>query len=438
MDTTAINDVGCNLLKQMKKRKNIIISPLGFSTALAVVHYGANGETAKQLETVLQVSNGSLLPNSLTFILNEVENWRRSCRCNYKMLQDILGHKNDDDSHGGEMKYAKSSASLFLERIFKRGQIILNHDSYNVKEVSKISHQIKGHFFKVSVGLFCSSDIHLSNQYHTQMAKIYHGTFECIRCEDDMDAYRAINKWVKRRSMKRITSTVSERAVRSFDNFFVITTLSFNCRWEYQFSKGNTTTGYFYEKIGKSHRVKMMKSCGWRLRHMHERQLGFEILELPYECSTLSMYIMMPYDIVSLDTIEKHLTGANINQWILKLRPKQVDLTMPRFGLKHIYNMNDIIKAMGATSLFHHKLADLSGITTEKDCCLARFIHSLSITLDEYGTTAMNGRQRKASRVRVTPPTSNVKFTVDHPFIYFICEKQFGCMLYLGRLYHPS
>jgi serpin B len=81
--------------------------------------------------------------------------------------------------------------------------------------------------------------------------------------------------------------------------------------------------------------------------------------------------------------------------------------------------------------------ADLSGMTGEKNLYIDEVIHKAFIEVNETGTEAAAATAAiigLKSSLRDEP----VRFNADHPFLYFLLDRQTGCIIFTGRLVKPS
>lgn len=59
--------------------------------------------------------------------------------------------------------------------------------------------------------------------------------------------------------------------------------------------------------------------------------------------------------------------------------------------------------------------------------------HQVIITVNEEGTEAA-----ALTQVGFMPLSSQIRFTVDHPFLFLVYEHRTDCLLFVGRVVNPS
>ncbi len=111
-------------------------------------------------------------------------------------------------------------------------------------------------------------------------------------------------------------------------------------------------------------------------------------------------------------------------------------LSLPKFTFSTSYNLTQTLQQMGMTLAFSTG-ADFSGIDGNKDLFISYVVHKAYVSVDETGTTAAGatgvGLQIMAIGLSVPPVT----FTVDRPFIFMIVENTTNTVLFMGRVNDP-
>ena len=118
------------------------------------------------------------------------------------------------------------------------------------------------------------------------------------------------------------------------------------------------------------------------------------------------------------------------------LSPRMLWLRVPRFDLSMSLPLSGLLKGpLGAAHLFTQD-ADFSGITQEKPFFIQQAFHSAQLRADEEGTEAAAGSAVVfGSRgARSTPD----QFTLDRPFLFAVRDGSTGAILFLGRVSAPS
>ncbi len=100
------------------------------------------------------------------------------------------------------------------------------------------------------------------------------------------------------------------------------------------------------------------------------------------------MIVFLPKRADGLAELEKTLTAARVTDWLAKLTPYQVDVTLPRFKVTAEFQLKDTLTDLGMPLAFSLPKADFSGIATVKPLALSAVIHKAFVDVNEKGTEA--------------------------------------------------
>lgn len=151
------------------------------------------------------------------------------------------------------------------------------------------------------------------------------------------------------------------------------------------------------------------------------------------------MVLLLPHDVHGLAKLEESLTHDKLQkalQSVAKSRPYKVEVSLPRFKLMQQFLLNKVLEKMGATDMFNEFKADFSGISPGPEkLYVSHVIHKAFVEVNEKGTEAaaatavvMMGRMAMLNPI----------FCADHPFLFVICHKKSGAILFMGRLVKPE
>lgn len=172
---------------------------------------------------------------------------------------------------------------------------------------------------------------------------------------------------------------------------------------------------------------------------------GFSILEMPYKRCNLAMIMVSPNSPGGLAAIESRLSPGNIKSWINELRPRKVNILLPKFKMEVEYELADSLKTMGLRLAFDRDDADLSGIFTPtkyRRLYIDKVLQKTILEVNEKGTEAA-----AASAVRMNVTSSKSaddkipfipEFKADRPFLFLIRDTQNGLILFIGKVVNPK
>ena len=163
-----------------------------------------------------------------------------------------------------------------------------------------------------------------------------------------------------------------------------------------------------------------------------------DVLELPYLGNEVSMFVFLP-DLGQMAELENNITIDNINSWLdARASTAQtniyIELSLPKFKVETEYTLNDTLSGMGMPSAFG--AADFSGMIGNPGLYITLVVHKAFVAVDEEGTEAAAATGVIGGITSVPPPA--VPFTVDHPFIFMICENTTNAILFMGRVNEPG
>ena len=98
-------------------------------------------------------------------------------------------------------------------------------------------------------------------------------------------------------------------------------------------------------------------------------------------------------------------------------------------------NLKDALSALGMSSAFLEKEADLSGISPDKDLFVSAVEHKVHVAVDEKGAEAAAATAVVANSFSMSPP----EIDIDRPFLFAIRDKRpGGGLLFLGSVFDPQ
>jgi serpin B len=173
----------------------------------------------------------------------------------------------------------------------------------------------------------------------------------------------------------------------------------------------------------------MMKQSG---SFAYLRGKDFRAIELPYAGGELAMLVLLPDRKDGLEEFEKTLTAANVSDWLARLRPRDIELYLPRFQTTYSVELRERLIGMGMPLVFGLD-ADFSGMTGQRNFHLSAIMHRAYVAVNEDGTEAA-----AATAALVERSTADmVVFRVDRPFVFLLRDTRTGSVLFLGRLVQP-
>lgn len=364
-----------NLLKKLceDNSKNVFLSPVSVSSALAMVFMGARGNTAAQMAQTLSLSGSG---------------------------------DGGDDVHQG-------FRSLLMELNRPGTQYLL----------------------RTANRLFGEKTYEFLSSFKDSCHRLYQAEMEELDFLNAVEESRThINTWVAKKTEGKITELLSPSLVCPGTKLVLVNAIYFKGMWDDKFNKQMTQEAPFKVSKNEEKPVQMMfKKSTFKMTYIGE--IFTKILVLPYAGGELSMIIMLPDEHIDLKTVEKELTYEKFVEWIRPdmMDENEVDVYLPRFRLEENYDMKNILRSLGMTDAFE-TTADFSGMSSSRDLYLSTVVHKSFVEVNEEGTEAAVATAgiMLMRCTRFTP-----KFCANRPFLFFIQHSKTSSVLFCGRFSSP-
>ena len=379
---TATTDFALNLYKIISKSsdasENIFFSPLSVYTALAMLKEGAKQNTAKELETAMRTR----------FLSKEYEN-------DVDWLDEIF------------KPFVKNKTLSIANRVWMQKN-------------------------------FCTSRC---DNYLRKLKKKFDAALEQLNFVKDPEGSRMrINKWVAENTNEKIKDLMPAGSINAMTRFVLTNAIYFKSKWANQFDKKATRLENF-DAISKSgvtqKRVPMMYQKGEFFSSGYIPSEPYQLVELPYQRSDLSMVVIVPNDLAEMKELEQNTLSTNVVETMLtqlyEYPSTELDLYFPKFEITNDLDLKSYLQTMGMRDMFNTATADLSGIVGYRGMFVSDVKHKAYVKVDEEGTEAA-----AATGLDIRLASFPFQFKVDKPFLYFIRDIKTGTILFMGRVVDPS
>ncbi|XP_029324508.1 serpin B6 isoform X3 [Mus caroli] len=365
-----------NLLKTLGENssKNVFLSPMSISSALAMVFMGAKGTTASQMAQALSLDKCS-------------------------------------GNGGGDVHQGFQSL---------------------LTEVNKTGTQ---YLLRTANRLFGDKTCDLLASFKDSCRKFYEAELEELDFQGATEESRQhINTWVAKKTEDKIKELLSPGTVNSDTSLVLVNAIYFKGNWAEQFNKEHTREMPFKVSKDEEKLVQMMfKKSTFKMTYIGE--IFTKILLLPYVSNELNMVIMLPDEHVELNTVEKEITYEKFIEWtrLDKMDEEEVEVFLPKFKLEENYDMKDVLYKLGMADAFGGR-ADFSGMSSKQGLFLSKVVHKAFVEVNEEGTEAAAATAgiMMVRCMRFTP-----RFCADHPFLFFIQHVKTNGILFCGRFSSP-
>jgi serpin B len=246
-------------------------------------------------------------------------------------------------------------------------------------------------------------------------------------------ARQEINAWVENRTAEKIKNLIPAGAIDAATTLVLTNAIYFKGDWMSPFKKEATREEDFTVSAQRKVKLPMMQQKRF---FPYMEDVSLQAVELPYKGGRLTILVLLPKKTDGLPELEKSLSTAKIEQVRSKIQSRETILSLPKFKLDASFSLGNSLKSLGMKSAFSPG-ADFSGIDGKKDLFISAVIHKAFVEVNETGTEAAAATAGIMTRAAMPTPTPPAVFRADHPFIFLICDRQAGSILFLGRMTNP-
>jgi len=291
----------------------------------------------------------------------------------------------------------------------------------------------KDYELSIANALWLQKDYKLLQEFLNIMGKYYKGGFnEVDYIGDPQGARIKINDWVSRETKEKIKDILQPGDITKLTRLVITNAIYFKGKWLTEFDKEFTRDEDFYLINGQKTKVKMMYQEN---RFNYYENDDLQLLEMPYKGDKVSMVIILPKT-GKFVTVENMMDEKKLQEWLKNAMKTKVKVYIPRFKFTQMFGLSEDLSKMGMEDAFDENKADFSGINGRKnDLYISKVIHKAFVEVNEEGTEA-------AAATAVILDTKalieELVFKADHPFIFFIRDKEAGSILFMGRVMDPN
>jgi serpin B len=134
---------------------------------------------------------------------------------------------------------------------------------------------------------------------------------------------KAINQWVEDQTFNKIKGLIPAGLIDSLTQMVLVNAIYFKGDWTHPFKEKQTRSEPFYINREDMLNVRMMHLTK-ELHYHSDSALEAKILELPYGCGNLSMFILLPENVGGLEEMENKLTETILEGLIAKTRKRSI------------------------------------------------------------------------------------------------------------------
>ncbi|MEN8158390.1 MAG: serpin family protein [Bacteroidota bacterium] len=313
---------------------------------------------------------------------------------------------------------------------------VLNYDGLTRQEVNEITKElinvlvtnVDGNLLEIANSIWNDEGFPVKQEFIDLNANYYDAEVR----ELDLQTARAleiINGWVSDKTHGKIDKVLDQ--VDPSTVMLLINAIYFNCVWEVEFDPTDTRDAPFYYEGGTGFReVEMMElESKFNVSFTDD----FSAIELPYKNRKFSMFLFLPAQGSSVNSLVQELDGETWGSWLEGFHEaEEFTIYMPKFEFEYERSLGRELKDMGLEVAFTPR-ADFSGIS-DVDVLISEVIHKSYIKVNEEGTEAAAVTAVVVGTTSIGPPEF---IRLDHPFLFAITENSSKSILFMGRVTEP-
>lgn len=288
-----------------------------------------------------------------------------------------------------------------------------------------------------SNALWISDSFDINPKYLMDAQHYYHAKAHTVDTNKDSDLIAGqINTWVAKNTKGKIPSIIDSDSINGLTALVLTNACYFNAKWKYSFKDSKNNNHPFYITPDQTISITMMDQVE-QLPYYEDNTA--QVIELPYQSSTFSFFVILPQPNHSLSTIISTLNHNSLTQYDIQIKPRMIKLCLPQFKIQyHSNNLKDLLQKLGIHKAFEGKSANFSGLTTKPHLYVSHITHKATIEIDQEGTTASAATAMSFDWLNFSPkPPPALEVKVNRPFFFLIKDNSTNSVLFLGQVINP-
>merc|ERR1719244_1751821 len=258
--------------------------------------------------------------------------------------------------------------------------------------------------------VFVKKNFSILRKFQEILRNSFHSNIQSMDFEDSETAADTINDWVEDRTRNKIKDLIQPDMISGDTRMVLVNAIYFKSNWA--------------KKFDRSEPMKF-----------HTSPSSSTMIELPYKGERIVMQVLLPNTKYGLVGLEEKLKNVDIHELFEKEKEKtEVIIGLPKFKQENTVQLNKQLSMLGLNNMFS-PLADFSGISNVSGLHVSQVVQKAFIEVNEEGTEAAAATGAVAATYSGTVHESF--FIADHPFIFYLRDKETGILLFQGRVINP-
>ncbi|XP_054162416.1 leukocyte elastase inhibitor-like [Oppia nitens] len=291
-----------------------------------------------------------------------------------------------------------------------------------------------GKSLSVANQIFYQEDLSIAPTYSLALAHYHNSQLRPMNfAKDSQEVLVTINDWIEKQTHGLISNFLTSPP-SPLTSLMAINAIKYKGDWHYKFDAADTESNAWFQLTnGQTTRVQMMVSQ-MPVAYAYNQNMQSSIIELPYRSQRLGLFLLLPNESNGIFNLLRSLNSTALTNLIASMRKVGhggVNIRIPKFSIDSMPKVTQVLKSQfGLKSLFSDA-ADLSSMfsRTTGSLNVDELLHKAILKIDEQGSV---GAAVSATNVERVGVSGGAYFEADHPFIFFLMDKQTGLILFAG------
>jgi serpin B len=273
---------------------------------------------------------------------------------------------------------------------------------------------------------------HFNPEFQQVVADFYGGSFHEVnfRAQPD-EAVRTINAWVSGKTREKVRELIRRDLISDDTRLVLTNAIHFKGEWQDVFPKHSTDDEDWHGHGGRR-RVPMMRRIG---DYSYCEGDGFQALDIPYKGARHSMLVVLPRKEGEQASGSQVRRRGHLSHVTAGLHEQRVAVSLPRFRTESEFDLKRVLCDLGADLAFDDQ-ADFGGVG-EEPLKVSEVVHKAFVEVNEEGTEAAAATDVGMFFKGITRRPEPKVFKADHPFLFFIRDRNTNAVLFCGRVLDP-
>ncbi|MCK4504514.1 MAG: serpin family protein [Candidatus Aegiribacteria sp.] len=283
----------------------------------------------------------------------------------------------------------------------------------------------------ISNGLWVQDGFTLLDEYVAEVTRYYSAAVRNLDFINDPEPSReTINNWVAESTLDRIQNLIPSGVLKEDTRVVLTNAVYFKASWLKPFHERSTSDAPFFLADDSAIEVPVMNQTDYFNYVFTE---GCSAVELDYAAGNASMLILLPDG--DIEEFQRDFNADMLETIRGRLSSIRVSISMPKFEFSQSMQLSQMLRTLGMKSAFKSS-ADFSGFTGSPDLFISEVLHKAFVKVDEAGTEAAAATAVVMGLTAIPEPP--VEMNINRPFLFFILDRESGCIVFMGRVMDPS